>query len=271
MKGGELMRKFIISLAVSLLVFAGIATLVPQNVRAELLEDAVGIWLLDEKSGTDVHDSSGNGNNGKMSGGSGKWVTGKFGNALELNGTSEFVQISDAPSLDLEQEVTMVNWFWWEGSGDGWQTFFSKGPMSGTNENWAHFINTGGRYTHFILNAGGPRVNLDSAGNIFEPKKWYHAAATFDGKMRIIYIDGKEASRGALSGKLVTNNNYLGIGFREGSPHYWKGMLDDMAVFKRALSAAEVKEIMENGLDSLMAVHPNDKLTSTWGKIKKVQ
>ena len=266
------MHRIITSFAISLLVFAGMATLVPRGYcAADLLEDAVGIWLLDETSGTTVHDSTDNENHGEMQGGDGKWVKGKFGNALELNGTSEFAEVPDDDSLDLEEQVTMICWFWWEGSGDGWQTFFSKGPMAGPQENWAHFINTGGRHTHFCKNAGGVRDCFNSPVNAFEATKWHHTAATYDGKTQITYIDGKEVSKGAISGKMVPNDNYLGIGFREASPHYWKGMLDDMAVFKRALSADEVTDIMDNGLESMMAVRPNDKLATTWGKIKKVR
>ncbi len=244
-----------------------LATFAPRGDSVDL-KDAVGVWLLDEKSGEVAHDSSGNGNDGTLQNG-GNWVKGKFGNALELNGTNQFVEVPDSDSLDLEDEVTMICWFWWEGSGDGWQTFFSKGPASGTNENWAHFINTAG-YTHFILNAGGTRSNLDSPGNSFDANKWYHAASTYDGSMRRIYIDGEEVANGALNGKLVPNNNYLGLVFREASTHYWKGMLDDMAVFKRALSEEEVVEIMEDGLSAGMAVSPKDKLTLTWGEIKVV-
>ena len=71
-----------------------------------------------------------------------------------------------------------------------------------------------------------------------------------------------------LSGKMVTNDNYLGLGFREGSGHYWKGMLDDMALFNRALSGDEVEEIMNEGLETVMAVKPKDRLTVMWGTIK---
>ena len=71
-----------------------------------------------------------------------------------------------------------------------------------------------------------------------------------------------------LSGKMVANDNYLGLGFREGSGHYWKGMLDDMALFNRALSGDEVEEIMDNGLETVMAVTPQDRLTVMWGTIK---
>ena len=264
------MYRIITSFAISLIVFAGMATSVPRALSADLLEDAVGIWLLDEKDGTTVHDSSENENHGEMQGGKGKWVKGQFGNALELNGTGEFVEVPDSDSLDLEEQVTMICWFNWAGSGDGWQTFFSKGPMGGLDENYALFINTGGRHTHFCTNAGG-RNCLNSPVNAFEPNEWHHTAATYDGERKITYLDGKEVQNDPLSGKLVTNDDYLGIGFRQGSSHYWKGMLDDMAVFSRALSADEVKDIMDNGLESLMAVQPNDKLATMWGKIKKVR
>ena len=75
-------------------------------------------------------------------------------------------------------------------------------------------------------------------------------------------------SEGPLSGKMVTNDDYLGLGFREGSGHYWKGMLDDMALFNRALSGDEVEEIMNEGLETVMAVTPQNRLTVMWGRIK---
>jgi hypothetical protein len=262
------MHKIFTFLAISLLVFA-LATVMSQNVRADLLEDAVGIWLLDEGSGTTVEDSSGNGNHGEITGDGGSWVGGQFGNALLLNGTNEFVEVPDSDSLDLEEQVTMICWFNWEGSGDGWQTFFSKGPMSGNNENYALFTNSADRHTHFCKNAGGDRNCFNSPTNAFEPNQWYHTAATYDGTTQITYIDGEEVASEALSGAMVTNDNYLGIGFREDSPHYWRGMLDDMAVFSRALSAEEVNQIMNNGLSSMVtAVSPKDKLATTWSNIK---
>jgi len=262
------MQKVIVSLAVSL--FFGMVIFAPQSVHAELMDDAVGIWLMDETGGTEVSDSSKIGNSGEITSGSGKWVKGKFGNALELNGTSEYVEVPDSDSLDLEEQVTMICWFNWEGSGDGWQTFFSKGPMGGLEENYALFINTGSRHTHFCTNAGG-RNCLNSPNNAFEPQQWHHTAATYDGKKKITYLDGKVVQDDALGGNMVTNDDYLGIGFRQGSSHYWKGMLDDMAVFNRALSEDEIVDIMDNGLESMMAVHPDDKLSTMWGKIKKIR
>lgn len=256
------MNRYFLAIGLSFLL----AIFVSQGVCVEL-QDAVGVWLLDETSGEIAKDSSGNGNDGTLHGG--EWVDGQVGNCLKLSGSNEFVEVPDSDSLDLVEEVSMVCWFNWEGAGDGWQTFFSKGPMSGTNENYAHFVNTGGGYTHFILNAGGARSNVDSPGSSFEPNEWYHAAATYDGETRRIYINGEEVKSQATSGDLVPNDNYLGLGFRQGSSHYWMGMLDDMAVFKRGLSDDEINDIMDNGLAEVMlSVDPKDKIALTWGKIK---
>ena len=209
---------------------------------ADIMDGVVGVWLFDEGSGDQAGDSSDSGNDGDFQG-KPKWVKGKFGKCLEFNGSGDFIKVPDAKSLDLEKAVTMVCWFNWEGTGDGWQTFFSKGPMSGPNENYAHFTNSGGRHTHFCKNAG-------------------------DGKNQYTYIDGKLVAEAKLDGKMVTNDNYLGLGFREGSGHYWKGMLDDMALFNRPLSGDEVEEIMNEGLETVMAVKPKDRLTVMWGTIK---
>lgn len=244
----------------------GLFGFMPMAVFAQL-ENAIGIWLFDEGNGDVVKDLSGNKNDGVIRGGA-KWVTGKIGKALEFNGSTSYVEVKDSPSLDLETEVTMMCWFNWAGSGDGWQTFFAKGPMSGTNENWALFINTGGRYFHFILTPNGARLNLDSQGGVFEPKKWMHVAATYDGKMRTIYLDGKVVGTGAQSGKLTPNNSFLGIGWREGSSHYWNGMLDEMAVFNKALTEKQIVSMMNNGVMSILAVQPRGKMATRWGELK---
>ena len=234
---------------------------------ADIMDGVVGIWLFDEGSGEQAGDSFDAGNDGDFQG-KPKWVKGKFGKCLEFNGSGDFIEVPDAKSLDLEKAVTMVCWFNWEGTGDGWQTFFSKGPMSGPNENYAHFTNSGNRHTHFCKNAGGARNCFNSPNNAFEAEKWHHTAAIYDGKKQYTYIDGKLVAEAALTGKMVTNDNYLGLGFREGSGHYWKGMLDDMALFNRALSGDEVEEIMDKGLETVMAVTPQDRLTVMWGSIK---
>ena len=60
-------------------------------------EDIVGLWLFDEGSGNTAEDSSGNGYDGAINGC--KWVDGRNGMALLLNGTTDFVSIPCAGTL----------------------------------------------------------------------------------------------------------------------------------------------------------------------------
>lgn len=245
----------LLSLALSMVAFA------------KNIPNAVGIWTFDNVKGDTVIDDSGNGNDGKILE-KAEIVDGKFGKAIKYNGSNQCVEVPDSDSLDITDAITMMCWFNWGGAGDGWQTFFSKGPMSGTNENWALFINTGGSYFHFILTPNGARINTDSPGGVIKVKEWQFVAATWDGKDIKYYLDGKMIKEAPLSGKSTPNTNTLRLGHREGSPHWWMGMQDEMAVFNKALSEDQINAIMKGGLVSFMAVEAKGKLPMTWGEIK---
>ena len=64
------------------LVIIGSLCVAATPISAELLDDAVGIWLFDEGKGNTAADTSGNGNDGAITGA--KWAEGKFGGALEF-------------------------------------------------------------------------------------------------------------------------------------------------------------------------------------------
>jgi hypothetical protein len=234
---------------------------------AKTIPDSVGIWTFDNVKGDTVNDDSGKGNNGKIIAG-GKIVDGKFGKAIQLDGTSQYVEVPDSDSLDITDAVTMMCWFFWDGAGDGWQTLFSKGPMSGTNENYALFINTASGYFHFILTPGGARLNTDSPNGVTKKGEWQFVAATWDGKNINFYLDGKMIKEAPLAGKSTPNTSTLRLGHREAAPHYWMGMLDEMAVFNKALPEAQINAIMKSGLVSFMAVEAKSNLSTAWGEIK---
>jgi hypothetical protein len=234
---------------------------------AKDIPNAVGVWTFDDVSGEKVKDSSGKGNDGIFVG-KPEFVAGKFGKAMKLNGTDSCIEVASNKTLDLTDQVTMLCWFNWGGTGDGWQTLFSKGPMSGTNENYALFINTTSGYFHFILTPGGARINTDSPGGLTKKNEWQFVAATYDGKMVRMYLDGTMIKEQALTGSSTPNASNLRLGNRETSPHWWSGMLDEMALFNTALTEAEINAIMKDGFAKFMAVEAKDKLSIAWGEIK---
>ena len=68
----------------------------------------VGIWKFDEGKGDTTKDVSGNGNDGTLIN-KPKWVDGKFGKALEFDGSS-FVDMGNDESLQFDGNVTIVFW-----------------------------------------------------------------------------------------------------------------------------------------------------------------
>lgn len=239
------------------------------SVHAQL-HDIVGIWLFDEDGGQKAIDSSGNGNDGVFLG-KATWVDGKFGKAISLNGVNDAIEIKDNDSIDFDgDQITITSWFWWEGAGDGWQTFVAKGICcNNPAENYGYFINSGGRHTHFAVSPNGIRQTFNSQVNAFEIKAWHFVAVTYDGKSVISYIDGQKSAEQATSGKMTPNNNPLRIGHREASSHWWKGYLDEVAIFRAALTEEEINAIMEEGLQKSLSVAPQGKLAITWAKIKR--
>ena len=85
----------------------------------------VAAYSFDEGSGTVVNDSSGNSNNGTISGAS--WVTaGKFGGALSFNGSNSRVIVNDSASLDLTNGMTLEAWVKPSVAPSGWRDVIYK-------------------------------------------------------------------------------------------------------------------------------------------------
>lgn len=96
------------SLVGTIIVFCFLIFMSTSN--AAILDDLVGIWLLDEGKDKAVTDSSGNKNNGELAG-TATWIKdGKFNSALKLNGTSDCFKVPDAQSLHITDKITLMAW-----------------------------------------------------------------------------------------------------------------------------------------------------------------
>ena len=81
-------------------------------------QSAAGVWLFDEASGKVAKDSSDNGYDGKFMGkGNPKWVEGKFGKALDFNGSTvqrfngstDYVEVDNEPGLNITGDIIESN------------------------------------------------------------------------------------------------------------------------------------------------------------------
>ena len=252
----------ILTIAVCL-IFLGISNIGFSKITKE---DFCGVWLFDEGSGTTVKDSSENGNDGEIIGNL-NWVDGKFGKALEFPGEPlNLVQIPSSDSLNPTTGITIMAWGWLADT-DGNRRFLQK-STAGSDNQYRLLLEWGS----FKFDAGPGVAPKEVTTPIFSTEEWHHVAGVYNGKEIAIYIDGKKVVSQNASGEMRPSDGPIFLGAKWNDPNhagdYWKGIIDELAVFSRGLTEDEVKEAM-NGLTSIItAVEPKGKLAVKWGALK---
>ncbi len=99
-------------------------------------------------------------------------------------------------------------------------------------------------------------------------KKWTHIAGTYDAKSgeAKIYINGVLDGEGKIGGDIVPNNEVLWLG--RGAGPFLEGRMDEVRISNIAHSEQEIQELMNRGIEGVLTVKPQDKLATTWGKLK---
>jgi hypothetical protein len=194
----------------------------------------VAAYGFNEGTGTVVNDASGNGNNGTINGAT--WTTsGKYGNALNFNGTNALVTINNAASLQLTTGMTLEAWVYPTVTGPWWGDVIYKGNdnyyLDGTS-NPSGFPAMGGTLPNAppLYGTGGLALNT-----------WAHLAATYDGATMRLYVNGVQVASRAQTGAIETSTNPLQIGGDSIYGQYFTGRIDEVRIYNRALSATQIQ------------------------------
>lgn len=194
----------------------------------------VSALSFNEGSGTTVADSSGNGNNGTIAGAT--WSAGRFGSALSFNGASSMVTVPDSASLDLTNGMTLEAWVN-PVAISSWRTVILKeipGDLS-----YALYANGDNSRPGVWITIGG--TTYDTRGTAQIPvNTWTHLAATYDGTTMRMYVNGTQVSSRNVSGSMSVSGNPLRIGGNTVWSEWFQGLIDEVRIYNRALSAAEI-------------------------------
>lgn len=195
----------------------------------------VAAYGFNEGTGTAVTDSSGKGNAGTIA--NGTWASsGRFGKALSFNGSNSMVTVKDSASLDLTTGMTLEAWVYPQGSLSDWRTILMK-EQSGSD---VYYIETVGGKIVGDAYVGGSKHNIYSDSTI-ALNKWTHLAATYDGANLRIYVNGALATVAqSLTGTIQTSTGALRIGGNSIWGEYFQGLIDEVRIYNRALSSAEI-------------------------------
>jgi len=213
------------------------------------LAGLVGWWKLDETSGRDVADSSGNGNNGKILSGEPRWQTsgGKIKGALLLDGKGDYVHLGNESNFDFTGEVTVAAWIKVNRFDREWQAIVTKGDSAWRLQRHQDTAAIEFACTGLQIPSSSPYGGL-YGNKAVNDGKWHHVAGIYDGEKMYIYIDGVVDVSQPASGAIATNDHPVFIGENVEIPErFWNGLIDDVRVYNYALSEGQVTALYNEG------------------------
>ena len=203
----------------------------------------VGAWAFDEGSGATTADVSGNGNPGTINGAS--WTSaGRNANALSFDGAGTTVEVAASTSLDLTTAMTLSAWIKPTASQSGWRTIVQR-------QIDAYFLNASNDTGPLRPSGGGTFggvTDFVSGSNPSPLGVWTHVALTYDGSMMRLYVNGTQVATNAMTGSIEPGSSPLWIGCNQPYGEYFNGLIDDVRVYNRSLSQAEVQSDMNTPL-----------------------
>jgi hypothetical protein len=218
-----------------------------------------------------ILDRSGQGNTGTLNGlNQRSAVQGKFSQALTFNGSSSYVQLANPTNFDFNNTTFTVTGWFKSNSSTGQVFLVAKGAASLATGGYAIALNASvnnaanpGFLRAFTKdNTGSGTLTADQGSNSgnFNDNNWHQFAVIFTTNTSIgasnniqTYVDGVLNQQGsAVTGNPYggTNSDALSIGARavpSAPAGYFPGVIDDVRIYNRALSATEVTRLYKLG------------------------
>ena len=188
------------------------------------------------------------GNNGNLTNGP-LWVAGQYGSALQFDGTNDYVSVPRISVPNFLSSSPFTISFWAKPSTLSWKRYVSfydgsKNIQVGLGDGG------GGGYRFYVQNSNVSAVPKASTV-VISDTNWHNVTVTFDGvSTYAMYLDGVSSSGGAWSGlstALFTGNSTtIYIGQRGDNASFVNGLVDEVRIYSRVLSLAEIQSDRDN-------------------------
>jgi hypothetical protein len=213
----------------------------------------VGEWLF---NGNAI-DTSGYGNNGTLHGAT--LTADRFANtnsAFDFNGSS-YIDVHNSASLNPTQAISVVAWFYLRSLAGSYPPIVKK-TGEGFSQPHGYSLEchpdpggSAGPYVGPSVMFGVDNNGSGGTGSIFAPitlNAWHFAVGVYDGSSIKLYVDGVLRSSDARTGNLFASSNDLNIGRDPSNPSRLSDCkIDDVRIYNRALSDAEIQELFHEG------------------------
>ncbi len=187
---------------------------------------------FDEGSGEIAVDSEGN-NHGELVGGV-EWTKGKFGSGLKFDGKTAYV-ICSGKDLSVPGRATVSAWFKADDNGAG------------------SLITVGSFRNRIILSTHGKgsiqgTFNVDKTycevtrNKQYNSGEWYYVTTTYDGDKTKLYLNGEFVGESKQKRGVLAFSGPVYIGAEGGTHFFFKGIIDELKIYDKVLSAEEIKQ-----------------------------
>ncbi len=244
------------------LLIAGFCT---QAAEADLSDNLIAYYPFDDGNGEVIDEQTGKSNDAELFNfdfeGDSNWVDGQIGGALSYDGIDDYAIAFDMPLAETALSVSIWGYAndapLWASLVKNWgqslvgQFHFGLGPGD------ADTLNV------FITTGDGSAFNAGTDVDPIELETWEHYAFVADPVEELVtlYRNGEAVDEQPYDGTFTQspNSNSIGIGVKTANsgdiadpggccPGYWDGILDDLGIWHRALSAAEIRDIYTRGM-----------------------
>ena len=275
------------------LIAIGLIFTHPGYTKIELAdEDIVGIWLFDEKDGDAIVDASGHHADGTINNFTADGVKreeGKFGGALKFPAVDKMgnnVTIPNPQNYNSFDEFTVSMWVKAKTTGANQRMFSNESfPGGDGSRNIVWELNGGaGDIARIVFGADGCCKWNDAKAprDLLTDDVWHHVVGLWQQPTLLVYTDGRPGPDKCFDGDsqegddpcnalpdLKAAGDPFIIATRPNDTGNFNGLIDDVALFDRALTPDEIKTIMDDGLEQgALAVSPKGKAATTWGALK---
>lgn len=250
------------------LTFVLLATLIVTSSVADLIDGLIVYYTMDGNAEDIVA-----GKNGTEKNGASYVDHAGFGQAIMLDGVNQYVEVPYDPVIDaIAEAFTIAAWINPSDTGDR-RPIVSRELTPDATRGIEFAIKNNAVLAFQLVNEGGAnKTQLDSN---FTPdvNRWTHVAGTYDSnKGAEFFVNGKSIGVvEGFTGNVNTGATPLNIGAYIWDPNgyqkYFAGMIDEVGIWSRVLSASEIAALGA-GNTFPFPVEPAGKLTVTWGALK---
>ena len=189
-------------------------------------------------------------------------VDGKYGKAYEVS-PGNYVKVPIEAGDDILQLTEQFTVVFWVKKADSQPATWNYMVAGGTLK-WAVILNADQKvYVYSANPAWSHRLTTTET----LPEEWTHITMIYDVDDRVaVYFNGEIAGTGPQPAAVVDVDGSVMVGARHPGLEFFAGTIDEVALYNRVLTEAEIERDMEAVGGA--AVASSGKLASTWGEIK---